>query len=91
MASIQVKDDTYRRLARRAADQKTTVDDLVEPVLDKLAGPTTAMEPVPFISPEERHKAFDEWMALIQQRADRYPPGFVADDSRESIYDGRGE
>jgi hypothetical protein len=42
-------------------------------------------------SGEGRRKAFNEWMALARQRANRYPPGFVADDSRESIYAGRGE
>ena len=33
----------------------------------------------------------DAWMADVQKRAHRYPPGFVLDDSRESIYEGRGE
>jgi hypothetical protein len=39
----------------------------------------------------EREKALAEWMAQVHQRAGRYPVGFVADDSRESIYRGRGE
>lgn len=33
---------------------------------------------------------FDEWMRLVDARAVRYPAGFTLDDSRESIYDGRG-
>lgn len=36
-------------------------------------------------------KKFDAWMAQVQARAQRYPPGFVMDDSRESIYQGCGE
>ena len=40
---------------------------------------------------EGRRIALNEWMTLVRQRADRYPPGFVADDSRESIYGGRRE
>jgi hypothetical protein len=90
MATLHVNDETYNRLARQAAVQNTTVEGLVQPMLERAAegaprdetrSPTTA----------EREKALDEWMALVQQRANRYAPGFVVDDSRESIYEGRGE
>jgi hypothetical protein len=43
---------------------------------------------VPFA---EWKKNFDSWMAEVQARAQRYPSGFVMDDSRESIYEGCGE
>ncbi len=36
-------------------------------------------------------KYFDAWMADVQARANRYPPGFVMDDSRESMYEGCGQ
>jgi predicted DNA-binding antitoxin AbrB/MazE fold protein len=38
----------------------------------------------------EWKKGFDAWMADVQARAHRYPPGFVMDDSREKIYEGCG-
>jgi hypothetical protein len=34
---------------------------------------------------------FNAWMQEVAARASAYPPGFVVDDSRESIYEGRGE
>jgi antitoxin (DNA-binding transcriptional repressor) of toxin-antitoxin stability system len=33
---------------------------------------------------------FDSWMQEVDSRAARYPNGFNVDDSRESIYNGRG-
>ena len=39
----------------------------------------------------QRERAIAEWMAQVQERANRYPAGFVVDDSRESTYEGRGE
>jgi hypothetical protein len=83
MASVNIRSDIFQRLERKAAAQHTTVENLVGPLLESLAG----AEP----SAEERRRAFDDWMALIQKRAHRYPAGFVADDSRERIYEGRGE
>jgi hypothetical protein len=40
---------------------------------------------------EEWKRRFDAWQIDVAARADRYPPGFAADVSRESIYDGCGE
>jgi hypothetical protein len=91
MATIHVRDETYERLARRAADEQTTVDVLVEPVLNQLAGPVAAKDREQTSPNGDPLKAFEEWMAHVKTRADRYPPGFVVDDSRESIYAGRGE
>jgi hypothetical protein len=34
---------------------------------------------------------FKSWMKDVAARSGTYPPGFVLDDSRESIYEGRGE
>ncbi len=92
MATLNIKDDTYERLARKAVAQNTTVEDFVEPLLDRLAEtePTSAIQP-PLHTAAEREKAFAEWMAQVQKRAGRYPAGFVVDDSRESIYQGCGE
>jgi hypothetical protein len=45
----------------------------------------------PATSPEEWRKRFDDYLHEVAVRAGRYPPGFVVDDSRETIYEGRGE
>ena len=46
----------------------------------------------PSVSYEEWQKRFDAWMKETQARAGRYPPAFVVDDSRETIYgDDRDE
>lgn len=42
-------------------------------------------------SPEKWAAEFGEWMRDVAARASVYAEGFVVDDSRESIYQGRGE
>jgi predicted DNA-binding ribbon-helix-helix protein len=83
MPALDINRETYDRLARKAAARNMTIARLVEPMLDQLA----ADEP----TAEERRVALDQWMRMVQSRAHRYPAGFVADDTRESIYEGRGE
>ncbi|HKI32225.1 MAG TPA: hypothetical protein VKA46_10180 [Gemmataceae bacterium] len=95
MPQLTILDDTYERLARRAAALNVTVEQLVTPVLERVAGaeavnghPPTPPGDLPFDPWKAR---FDELLATVRGRADRYPPGFQADVSRESIYDGCGE
>jgi hypothetical protein len=45
----------------------------------------------PVVSPEGWRKRFEDYMEQVSARASRYPQGFVLDDSRESIHEGRGE
>jgi hypothetical protein len=42
-------------------------------------------------SADEWRKNFEAYLQGVAARADRYPPGFVVDDSRETIYEGCGE
>ncbi len=42
-------------------------------------------------SPEEWRRQFDAYLREVAARAGSYPEGFVLDDSRETIYEGRGE
>jgi antitoxin (DNA-binding transcriptional repressor) of toxin-antitoxin stability system len=35
-------------------------------------------------------RQFNDWMDGVDARSERYPKGFTVDDSRESIYHGRG-
>ena len=74
MPNVTIPEDTFRRLAERAAAINISVDDLVKPALDRLAeaGTTTA--------------ELEAWKRDAESRAGRYPPGFVLDDSRETIY-----
>jgi hypothetical protein len=39
----------------------------------------------------EWQQLFDAYLREVAARAGRYPDGFVVDDSRETIYEGRGE
>lgn len=92
MATVNISDDTYRRLVRRAAARNLSVQALVEPLLDRLgAAETEATDPntIPY---EEWRKRFEGMIADAQAWSERnLPPGFVVDDSRESIYEDRGE
>jgi hypothetical protein len=45
----------------------------------------------PLVSPEEWTKRFEEYMQEVAARACRYPSGFALDDSRQTMYQGRGE
>ena len=87
MPRVTIPEETFRRLAARAAALNISVDDLVKPALDKLAksGSPAPEPPFPLIG--------DAWQTELkarkrdaESRAGRYPPGFVLDDSRETIY-----
>lgn len=91
MPSLTISDEMFERLAKRAAALNVTVEQLIAPLLDLAAD-----NPHPTLSPTaasfgDWKKNFAAWMADVQGRAHRYPPGFVMDDSRESIYEGCGE
>jgi hypothetical protein len=93
--TITVPDDTYQRLARRAAAAGTTVEALAAPVLERLAQETAAhahpAAPPVDLPDDEWQRVLDQLIADADSRADRYPPGFRVDVSRESIYEGCGE
>jgi hypothetical protein len=87
MPQLTISEETYRRLAARAAALRVSVDELVGPALDRLAGAegSTAEWSTPLTG--------DAWLAELtawtqdaRRRAGRYPEGFVLDDSREAIY-----
>jgi hypothetical protein len=42
-------------------------------------------------SADEWRRLYDAYLREVAARAGSYPDGFVADDSRETIYEGRGE
>lgn len=70
MATLHIRDETYRRLAQKAAALQTTIEDYVEPLLDRLAEggqPRAEQDIAPSLA--QRRRAFDEWMVLVQEPA----------------------
>ncbi len=87
MPHLTVSEDTFRRLIARAAALKISVDDLVRPALDRLAdtGTSTPESSLPLMG-EAWHAELKAWKRDAENRSGQYPPGFVLDDSRETIY-----
>ncbi len=70
-------------LPEQAAEAVRTI---VETMRQQAAAPLP-----PASSPDEWRRQFDAYMREVAARAGTYPEGFVVDDSRETIYEGRGE
>jgi hypothetical protein len=85
MSQLTIPDELFERLARRAAALNVTVEQLIAPALDFAAQSSQES------SLAAKPSLLDAWLADVDSRAGRYPPGFVMDDSRESIYQGCGE
>ncbi|MFI5454493.1 MAG: hypothetical protein ACHRXM_03495 [Isosphaerales bacterium] len=87
MPHVTVPEETFRRLSSRAAALNISVDDLVKPALDRLAetGTSAPESPLP-LTGSAWQAELEAWKLDAQSRAGRYPPGFVLDDSRETIY-----
>ncbi len=81
MPTISIPDDTYKRLADRAAAIGATVEQFVVPLLDQ----AVPSEP----DQRERQRAFEDLTNLIRSYAAQYPPEHVLDTSREAIYEDR--
>jgi hypothetical protein len=87
MPTIEVSEETYRKLEQRARRQETSIEALVGPTLESISG--VVFPPVPTL--EEFRKGMEEIAERARARAHLYPPGFEADVSRESMYEGCGE
>lgn len=83
--------------ATAAAAGKNLATLILEAVEEKLArdhvstksgGGETGPDPLTY---GEWKRRFETWMAGVERRGPRYTVGFVVDDSRSSIYEGRGE
>jgi len=87
MPNVTVPEDTFRRLSERAAALNISVDELVKPALDQLAeAGTSSPESLLPLSGDAWRAELEAWKRDAEGRAERYPPGFVVDDSRETIY-----
>lgn len=84
---IDLDPDTEARLKARAAAEGKAVDAIVEEALiAKLSSPLDKATRSSSLSAEERLKYFEAWARKPRKSGD-----WPIDDSRESIYAGRGE
>jgi antitoxin (DNA-binding transcriptional repressor) of toxin-antitoxin stability system len=70
-----------------AAGEEFLITDAGRPVARILPPPPSVPEEP--LTADQWQKDFDGWMKEVEARADRYPPGFVLDDSYEAIYGER--
>ena len=90
MPTLNIPEDTFRRLAARAATLNITVEEMVALALEQLArnGSPGQMPSIP-LTGEAWKRELEAWKQDAERRANRYPPGHVLDDSRETIYGER--
>ena len=88
MPQVTVPEDTFLRLSARAAALNISVNDLIKPALDRLAGPSSseAEQPALPLTGDAWQAEYEAWKRDAESRADRYPPGFVLDDSLVTLY-----
>lgn len=86
MSSIldQIKPDTAETIAAGARGRGLSVDEYLKSLLPKSNGDANQKPLYETANPEEWVRAFREW-------ATSHPILPIADDSRESIYQDRGE
>ena len=83
--------ETEARLRERAAAAGKDVSALIREAIEEKLSATTNDAAVTGISHDRWSAEFASWMNEVAERAPSYPPGYVADDSREGVYEGRGE
>jgi len=62
----------------------------VRTIVETLRQQTGTPRPTP-LPADDWQRLFDAYLHEVAARAGGYPQGFVLDDSRETIYEGRGE
>ncbi|HEX4052777.1 MAG TPA: hypothetical protein VHX86_00795 [Tepidisphaeraceae bacterium] len=83
---------TEAKLQERAKETGKAVESIVsEAVEEKLAAgsnPSNAVE----LTPQQKARVWSDWVAgMARWASQNLPAGQIVDDSRESIYSGRGE
>ena len=91
MPLLNIPEELYTALAAQAEHCHVSVEEYVLPILDRAK--TEPQLPAGFVplSHEEWQAEMEAWKRDALSRADRYPPGFVLDDSRETMYFGPRE
>lgn len=87
MATIQLEDETLGALQAQAASRGMTLSEYLE-YLARAEGVDDAVE----ASSQQRAQAWETFVTQMRTWGQtQLPAGHVVDDSRESIYAGRGE
>jgi hypothetical protein len=87
MPQLTVPEETFRRLVARATALHISVEELVQPTLDRLAETyPSSPEPSLPLTGDAWLAELEAWKRDAESRARRYPPGFVLDDRRETVY-----
>jgi hypothetical protein len=85
MPHLIVPEDTFERLAARAAALNISVDELVQPILDQLAESSVELP----LTGDAWQAELSAWKRDAESRGGRYPAAFILDDSRETLHRGR--
>jgi len=87
--NIQLTPEVEAKLRARAeAEGKDPAAFALEAVTEKLAGPNGSGS---HAAAHDRLDAWERFVTEMRQHAKNLPPHHFVDDSRESIYEGRGE
>jgi len=87
--TIDLAPETERRLREKAAKAGQTIEDHLRQLAEESAGSARgASEPSTGPADRTPEERVAEWLAWVASHRDQT---LVADDSRESIYAGRGE
>jgi predicted transcriptional regulator len=85
--TIPFPPDIEAKLRERAAASGKDVDSFVREAVEEKLGLTVLTAK----SEEQWAGEFAAWMREVASRSSNYSADYIADDSRESIYEGRGE
>ena len=90
MFTLTLPDDTYHQLAQLAATRQLAIDQLISELVERAGQPAAPAAPA-VLSGDAWVRQLEAITQGILARAGRYPAGFTLDDSRDTMYQGRGE
>jgi len=85
--TVQLSDRASTILEERARRLGKDVDTVASDIIEK----TEAVVPMEEKSIDERLAAWNSFVQSMREHGRKLPPDHIIDDSRETIYEGRGE